>query len=338
MRAVAIAVTTFIAVCAYSSNPNTAISAARKQIQNKQYADAVKALQDAVPDAAALPESRDRTMALAALHFYSAVAFTGLNDEWKTKEELEQFFHFSPQTNSIDPAKFDPKLVRWFHEVNESLKHEQASNFELTYPGYNAFSGEVPKDRAVSDWGSGPELTLLGTKEEKAAWHKLTDDPARQTFIDDFWSRREPQMKQSFMRRVAFADRVFANEKMRGSMTDRGRVFVLFGPPRVVKQKPLSAREAGSIRSSGPAYSGGVDNVGDRWKAMEVADMNVAASSPVPLDKANIERWIYGRDQLPKTVADADVVFKFVTQDGYGDHVLQRDFMVVKAMHDVVTP
>jgi GWxTD domain-containing protein len=145
-------------------------------------------------------------------------------------------------------------------------------------------------------------------------------------------------MKQSFLRRVAFADRMFANEKTRGSMTDRGRIFVLFGPPRVVKQKPLSAREAGSIRSSGPAYSGGVDNVSDRWKAMEVADMNVATSSPVPLDKANIERWVYSREQLPKTVADAEVVFKFVTQEGYGDHVLQRDFMVVKAMHDVVTP
>src|SRR3954468_16391203 len=115
---------------AFAADPNAAITAARKQIHDGHYGDAVATLQDSVPTAVALPDSHDRTMALAALHFYTAVAFTGLNDEWKTKEELEQFFHFSPQTNSIDPSKFDAKLVRWFHEVYDSLKQEQASNFE----------------------------------------------------------------------------------------------------------------------------------------------------------------------------------------------------------------
>jgi len=338
MRTAAIALLTFIAASAFAADPNTAIATARKQIQDKQYPEAVKSLQEAVPAAAALPDARDRTMALAALHFYTAIAFSGMNDEWKAKEELEQFFHFSPQTNSIDPAKFDPHLVKWFHEVYDSLKQEQSANFDLAYPGFQAFAEEMPKARPVATWGDGPELTLLGTKEEKAEWKRMSDDASRETFIDTFWSHREPQFKQSFLRRVAFADRTFANEKTRGSMTDRGRIFVLFGPPRVVKQKPLTAREAGSVRSSGPAFTGGDTDVQARFKSMEVADFNMTVGSGVPLAKATIERWIYNRDQLPKSVAEADVIFKFLTQEGYGDHVLQRDFLIVKAMHDAVTP
>ena len=59
-----------------------------------------------------------------------------------------------------------------------------------------------------------------------------------------------------------------------------------------------------------------------------------APASPLPIAKANVERWVFSRDQLPRSVADAEVVFKFVTEEGYGDHVLQRDFMVTKALHD----
>ncbi len=325
----------FIATASFAADPGAAIASARKQVRDKQYADAVKLLQDAIPDASALADARERTMALAAIHFYSAVAFTGLNDEWKAKEELEQFFHFSPQTNSIDPAKYDQRLVRYFNEVWESMKQEASSNFDAVYPGYRAFADQTPRERPLAQWGDGPELTLLGTNEEKAQWRRLTDDDTRRTFIDSFWSRRANEYRLAFMRRVAFADHAFANEKMRGSMTDRGRVFVLLGPPRVVRQKPLSQREAGGLRNSGPQLTGGAEmSVQDRFKAMEIADRNMGVASPLPIAKANIERWVFSRDQLPRSVADAEVVFKFVTEEGYGDHVLQRDFMVTKALHD----
>ena len=336
IRPTLLVVVFFSAVTAFAGDPSTVIGNARKQIRENQFADAVKALQDAVPDASSLPNERERTMALAAIHFYSAVAFAGLNDEWKTKEELEQFFHFSPQTNSIDPAKYDAKLVKWFNEVYDSLKHEESSNFDMVYPGYRPFGDDPPKARPLAQWGDGPELTFLGTNDEKSQWKRLTSDDDRAAFVEKFWSRRDPVFKQNFLRRVDFADRTFANERTRGSLTDRGRVFVLFGPPRVVKQKPLSQREAGSFGSSGPAYAANADvGAQARFKAMEVADMNMTAAPPTPLAKANIERWVFNRDQLPKSVADAEVVFKFVTQEGYGDHVLQREFMVVKALHDV---
>ena len=36
-------------------------------------------------------------------------------------------------------------------------------------------------------------------------------------------------------------------------------------------------------------------------------------------------------------IPDAEAVFKFITQEGYGDHVLQRDFMVTKVLADAAT-
>jgi hypothetical protein len=43
------------------------------------------------------------------------------------------------------------------------------------------------------------------------------------------------------------------------------------------------------------------------------------------------------RDQLPHGVPDAEVAIKFITQEGYGDHVLQREFMVNKVLADAST-
>ena len=70
----------------------------------------------------------------------------------------------------------------------------------------------------------------------------------RQEFVDRFWEARNPQpgnpdntFKTAFDRRVAFADAYFiaGREATRGSMTDRGMVFVLLGPPTYVGRKPI---------------------------------------------------------------------------------------------------
>ena len=63
-----------------------------------------------------------------------------------------------------------------------------------------------------------------------------------------FWKDRDPkpetasnEFKDEFDRRVAFADSRFTQAETRGSMTDRGMVFLLLGPPTYVGRKPLTA-------------------------------------------------------------------------------------------------
>lgn len=341
-KAVFVVALTLVAASAVA-DPGAAIGAARQAMNNKQYDQAVQLLQNAVPEAAAMNEPQ-RSQAMAALHFYTALAFHGMGDVAKTHETLEQFFHFSPNTTSIDAKKYDAGFVKTFSEVLTSLKKEASSNFETVYAGYRTFSEAEPKPRPLEQWGNGPELLLLGTVEEKAEWRRLRDDDERRRFIDAFWQKRdrnpdtpENEYKTEFLRRAAFADVTFPSEKMRGSVTDRGRVFVLLGPPRVIRQKPLSAREGATTagRRAGPVV--GMNTPSDRYagmRAMEASDRALAHVPATPAAKGKVERWIFSRDQLPKSIPDAEIVFKFVSEEGYGEGVLQREFLVNKVLHD----
>lgn len=60
----------------------------------------------------------------------------------------------------------------------------------------------------------------------------------REAFKDEFWKRRDPdpateenEFKMEYMDRVEKANELFVTEGKKGYLTDRGRIFILFGPP-----------------------------------------------------------------------------------------------------------
>jgi len=81
---------------------------------------------------------------------------------------------------------------------------------------------------------------LLMTEEELEIYTHLPDRETKEEFIKEFWLRRDPttgteknELKEEFDRRVEYANRWF-DEKGDGRSgwdTDRGRVFLVFGPP-----------------------------------------------------------------------------------------------------------
>jgi GWxTD domain-containing protein len=90
--------------------------------------------------------------------------------------------------------------------------------------------------------------------EEKKIYKALPDSVSKKEFIEEFWKIRDPdpsteenENKIEFQRRIAFANEWFGNwktfvgrsmgkgkEKDRGWKTDRGRVFIILGPPNMV--------------------------------------------------------------------------------------------------------
>lgn len=82
------------------------------------------------------------------------------------------------------------------------------------------------------------ELTsLIITRQERKAFQALPPDQ-REAFIEDFWARRDPdpdnpenQYQDEYLRRVAAANQLFSGEGGPGFRTDRGRIYVLLGPP-----------------------------------------------------------------------------------------------------------
>jgi GWxTD domain-containing protein len=81
---------------------------------------------------------------------------------------------------------------------------------------------------------------LIMTKEEIQIYKHLPDTKAREEFIDEFWSKRDPfpetsenENKIEFERRIAYANRWFRENRApgRGWDTQRGRILIQLGEP-----------------------------------------------------------------------------------------------------------
>jgi GWxTD domain-containing protein len=141
-----------------------------------------------------------------------------------------------------------------------------------------------------------------GDVKGKAAVESTLAPADRERFMDAFWKKRDLQpetpnneFREAFLQRVAFADYAFAAPDARGATSDRGRVFVLLGIPSSVHRRPLTP----------------LDRV-------QIVDRTVILNG-------NIEQWVYTNAQLPVKIAKKYVGYRFVTQEGIGDNVLQRE-------------
>lgn len=76
---------------------------------------------------------------------------------------------------------------------------------------------------------------------ERAQYGALTSLDAKRRFMADFWARREPGKRDMYMQRVAETNRQFSAFKKEGYRTDRGRVFIIYGPPDDVERHPNEA-------------------------------------------------------------------------------------------------
>ena len=117
------------------------------------------------------------------------------------------------------------------------------------------------------DWAKGPESFLM-TAEEQAKWKSVKTDADAQKFIDLFWARRDPtpatpvnEFREAFNQRVTYADNQFSQGRKKGSLTDRGRIFIVLGAPTRVERtnnQPTPTTQSpnfGSTDTSVQAYS-----------------------------------------------------------------------------------
>src|SRR6185436_755950 len=97
------------------------------------------------------------------------------------------------------------------------------------------------------------EVRYIITPEELARYRELTTRQAVDDFISTFWRQRDPspgtaanEFRDEFERRVAYANAHFAdpnNAPHPGVESDRGRIYVTFGPPDKVEPWPSGAHE-----------------------------------------------------------------------------------------------
>jgi len=81
------------------------------------------------------------------------------------------------------------------------------------------------------------DVVYIITPDERCAFLHLNTDQERERFIEQFWYRRtaDPTSPNEGFKAEHYRRIVFANEKYGGQIagwkTDRGRIYVLFGPP-----------------------------------------------------------------------------------------------------------
>lgn len=78
--------------------------------------------------------------------------------------------------------------------------------------------------------------------EERAAFDRLGSDEERGKFIEQFWERRKA-MKEEHYRRIAYANERFRAPGTSGWKTERGRTYILYGPPDEIESHPAENNE-----------------------------------------------------------------------------------------------
>lgn len=80
--------------------------------------------------------------------------------------------------------------------------------------------------------------------DEKKVFQSLSTPEEREQFIEQFWYRRDPDLstavnefKEEHYRRIAYANERYASG-MPGWMTDRGRIYIIHGPPAEIEAHP----------------------------------------------------------------------------------------------------
>ncbi len=88
------------------------------------------------------------------------------------------------------------------------------------------------------------DVRWIITDEERAAFKKLSNNEERDQFIEQFWLRRDPtpdtpenEFRDEHYRRIAYANEHFA-AGIPGWKTDRGRIYIVYGPPDEIDSHP----------------------------------------------------------------------------------------------------
>jgi GWxTD domain-containing protein len=92
------------------------------------------------------------------------------------------------------------------------------------------------------------EVPYIISDEERSVFLHLQTNEEREQFIESFWQRRNPDpdsvensFKEEHYRRIAYANERFASG-IPGWRTDRGRIYVIWGPPDEIDAHPTGGQ------------------------------------------------------------------------------------------------
>jgi GWxTD domain-containing protein len=206
--------------------------------------------------------------------------------------------------------------------VRNTLLYDPFLSAQLAQPQVpGATNGAQTGDTLETPWRKwlDEDVTYIITAEERRAFSQLTTDEEREQFIEQFWLRRDPtpntvenEFKQEHYRRITFANEHFSSG-IPGWKTDRGRIYVTFGPPDEIDAHPSGgsyrrpAAEGGGETTTFPfedwryRYIGGVGND----VMIEFVDTRMNGDYHMTMDPSEKDALKYVPDARFKELEDA---------------------------------
>ena len=115
---------------------------------------------------------------------------------------------------------------------------------------------EAGLSKFYKDWLD-KDVVYIISGDERRLFKDLRNDEEREAFIQQFWDRRNPDSRSSYnsfreehYRRIAYANDNFASG-VPGWRTDRGRVYIIHGPPDDRETRPTGGSYYRSWREGG---------------------------------------------------------------------------------------
>ena len=126
-----------------------------------------------------------------------------------------------------------------------------AASLQATPPKEKTSKEEKRRQKAIQKEMESPykkwlsdEVPYIITDEERGAFKKLSTDEEREQFIEGFWERRNPnpgspenEFKEEYYRRIAYTNEHYQSG-IPGWKTDRGRIYIMYGPPDEIDDHP----------------------------------------------------------------------------------------------------
>jgi GWxTD domain-containing protein len=101
------------------------------------------------------------------------------------------------------------------------------------------------------------DVVYIISDEERKAFKQLSNDEERDQFIEAFWQRRDPtpdteenEFKEEHYRRIEYANEHFP-AGIPGWKTDRGRIYIMYGPPDEIEAHPSGGTYERPIEEGG---------------------------------------------------------------------------------------
>ena len=175
------------------------------------------------------------------------------------------------------------------------------------------------------------DVAYIISPEEKAIFQKLSTPEEKEQFIEQFWQRRNPdprstsnEFKEEHYRRIAYANEHFTSGDP-GWQTDRGRIYIIQGPPDSIESRP-----DGGVYNRPIEEGGGVTSVYpyEKWRYRYIPGLG----SNIELEF--VDQSNTGKYELATSPYDKDSLL----QIGLGPTLAEQTHLATRADHPALTP